>query len=362
MSVKNVFIQVASFHGIAEAEKDTRKGKRYDLEKLEFFNNYEENVHEIVDRLLRHDPPPDSYHYFYLYEPKLRKVVYADYWTKIIQRACYNALNPILRKGYIFDSHSCVPDHGQLSAMQRVAEWVNYADKGYSKCYYLKMDAEKFFYRIDHEILMKILRKKISDLDMLWLLEHYICHASKAFGLPFGIKSPMDIPDSEMLWDVGVPIGGGLSHTYGNLYVDPFDQIIKREWRLPYYARYMDDMIIIHPDKDVLHKVRKFAEEFFRDELRLRLNEKTAIRPLNQGIEFVGYRIFPGHVSIRKSTSLRMKRHLRQVMDDYRDGELSFEKARETVMSYKAMMKHVNCDALEKHIFENFVLTHNKED
>ena len=246
--------------------------------------------------------------------------------------------------------------------MQRVAEWVNYADRGYNKCYYLKMDIEKFFYRIDHSVLMKILKKKIGDLDMLWLLEHYLCHASKAFGLPLGAKSPLDIPDSEMLWDVGIPIGGGLSHMYGNLYVNPFDQIVKREWRMHYYARYMDDMIIIHPDKELLHKVKKFAGEYFQDELKLRLNEKTAIRPLNQGIEFVGYRIFPGHVSIRKSTSLRMKRHLRQVMDDYRDGELSFEKARETVMSYKAMMKHVNCDALEKHIFENFVLTHNKED
>lgn len=59
------------------------------------------------------------------------------------------------------------------------------------------------------------------------LIEHYICEASSAFGLPLGVKNPMDVPDKELLWDVGITIGGGLSHMFGNMYLDPLDQMAK---------------------------------------------------------------------------------------------------------------------------------------
>ena len=148
---------------------------------------------------------------------------------------------------------------------------------------------------------------------------------------------------------------------YGNLYLDPLDQMLKRSERVEIFERYMDDSVIVSPDKDELHRLHRRADEFIGDVLKLRLNEKTVIRPVSQGIDFVGYRIWPGHVSLRKSTALRMKRYLRLVERQYRDEEISFEKAHQTVISYKALMKHVDCEALDKHIFDRFVLTHNKE-
>jgi len=57
-----------------------------------------------------------------------------------------------------------------------------------------------------------------------------------------------------------------------------------------------------------------------------------------------------------------MKRRLKRVQDDYRDYRLSFEKANDTVMSYAALMKHCDCEALKKKIFDNFVLTHNPKE
>jgi RNA-directed DNA polymerase len=193
-------------------------------------------------------------------------------------------------------------------------------------------------------------------------LEHYVCHASRAFGLPVGISSPLDIPDDEMLWDVGIAIGGGLSHMYGNMYLNPMDQMAKREEHIPYYIRYMDDVIILSTDKDELHRYKNRFSEFLGDELRLQLNNKTAIRPISHGMEFVGYTIRPGNVKLRKSTSLRMKRHLKTIQELYRDYEIDLDRARSTLMSYKALMDHCDCRALEKKIFEDFVLTHNPKE
>lgn len=362
MSIKNLFREISSFENILIAEKDVRAGGRYDSEELTFWGKYEDNLHAITEAVQTLNFPPDLYRSFYVYEPKLRRIVCADYTTKVIQRAVYNVLNPKVCQGFITDTYSCVKGRGQLNAMLRLSEWVNYVTNSGKTWYYLKADVEKFFYRIDHEILMKIIRKKVGDKKVVRIMEHYICEASKAFGLPLGVKNPMDIPDDKMLWDVGITIGGGLSHMYGNMYLDPLDQLAKRTCSIKYYIRYMDDVIILSDNKEDLNRYKREFSDFLGDELRLRLNNKTAIRPVSQGIEFVGFRIWPGYVRLRKSTSLHMKRHLKEMQEKYRRYEISFSKVNETVMSYKALMKHCDCRALEKKIFSEFVLTHNPKE
>lgn len=362
MPVKNVYQTIVSFENLLQAEKDSRAGKRYETEQLNFWGNLEDNLHIISDDLKSFNFPPDIYHHFYVYEPKLRKVIYSDYTTKVIHRAVYNVLNPIMCKGFISDTYSCIVGRGQLQAMKRLAEWVDYVTKSGERWYYLKLDVEKFFYRMDHEILMNIINKKISDKDAVRMLEHYVCHASIAFGLPLGVKSPLDISEEDMLWDVGIAIGGGLSHMYGNMYMDRLDQMAKRTEGIKYYIRYMDDIIVLSPDKELLHRYKARFSEFLNDELRLRLNNKTAIRPVSAGIEFVGYQIRPTNVRLRKSTSLRMKRRLASLKEKYRNYEVSFEKVTETVMSYKALMSHCDCRALEDKIFSEFVLTHGSKE
>lgn len=359
MSIKNVYCQITSFENLLHAEKDSRAGKRYEAEQIAFWGNLENNLHTLSEQLILHNYPPDVYHHFYVYEPKLRKVIFSDYTTKVIQRAAYNVLNPIVCKGFISDTYSCIKGRGQLKAMQRMANWVDYTEKSGEKWYYLKMDVEKFFYRMDHEVLMKIIRKKIGDKEAVKFLEHYICHASRAFGLPLGIKSPLDVSDNEMLWNVGIAIGGGLSHMYGNMYLDPIDQMAKREEKIPYYIRYMDDIIILSTNKEKLHKYKARFSDFLQSELKLRFNSKTAIRPITHGLEFVGYTIRPSNVRLRKSTSLRMKRHLKVVQKLYQDYKIELDRARATLMSYKALMEHCDCRALEQKIFDDFVLTHN---
>lgn len=362
MSIKQIYEKISSFDNVLLAEQNVRAGSRYDREELIFWGSYEDNIHEIAERMQTLDFPPDRYHSFYVYEPKLRKIVSADYTTKVIQRSVYNILNPLICKGFISDTYSCVVDRGHINAMLRLAGWVDYVSASGRAWYYYKSDMEKFFYRIDHDVLMKLLRKKISDKKVIRLSEHYICEASKPFGLPLGVKNPMDIPGDEMLWDVGITIGGGLSHMYGNIYLDPLDQMAKRTFGIRYYIRYMDDIVVLSDSKEDLHRYHREFSDFLGDELHMRMNGKTAIRPVSQGIEFVGFRIWPGRVRLRKSTSLHMKRHLKEVQEQYRRGEISFNKANQAVMSYKALMKHCDCEALDKKIFSEFVLTHNPKE
>ena len=360
MSIRNVYDVICSYGCIMKAEKDCAAGKHYDPEVMAFRSNYEENLYDIVHGLREGVVPPTAYRHFYVYEPKIRKVIYIDYVSKIIQRAIYNVINPRLKDCFIADTYSCIEGRGQLTAMQHLQKWLKYTAASGKKWYYYKLDVEKFFYRMSHEVLMEILNKKIGDKRTVALIGHYINDSPIPFGLPLGIKSPK-IPHSEMLWDVGIPIGGGMSHMLANMYMDVLDQECKRNLRIPYYTRYMDDVIILWHDKEQLHQWRDYIEKFIHDRLRLTLNKRTVLRPISQGIEYVGYRIWPNYVTIRKSTTLRMKRNLKRKALAYRDYRISFEEAHQTVMSYKAMLKYCDCTELNASIWRNFVLTHNTD-
>ena len=129
------------------------------------------------------------------------------------------------------------------------------------------------------------------------------------------------------------------------------------------YSRLLKERIIfLGDDKSQMHEQFDEIEEFANDELKLEFNEKTALRPIGIGVEYLGYIIRPHHMTIRKSTSLRMKRRLKKTMEDYNDYSIDFAKADATVQSYSAMMKWCDCTDLQKSIFDNFVLTHNKLD
>ena len=263
----------------------------------------------------------------------------------------------MLIKGYIKDSYGCIPERGPLTAMFRLKYWLEQVNRKDEQWYYLKLDISKYFYRISHRILKKILAKKIKDQRLLKLLESIIDCKHTPFGLPPG-RSPGEVPLEERLFDVGMPIGNLLSQVFANVYLDALDQFCKRELQIHCYVRYMDDVIILSSSKAQLQEWKVRIASFLETELELQLNNKTCIRPINQGIEFVGYRVWPDKVVLRKKTTLHIKRVLKAKKEAYRVKEISFKQATDTLQSYLGMMKYCDCDALKEKILDDFVLTH----
>lgn len=95
---------------------------------------------------------------------------------------------------------------------------------------------------------MDILRKKIADEDLLHVLSVIINCEDTNFGLPLGADIG-DVAFDELLGEVGLPIGNLTSQMFANLYLNELDQFCKHKLHLHYYIRYMDDIIILHPDK-----------------------------------------------------------------------------------------------------------------
>lgn len=106
--------------------------------------------------------------------------------------------------------------------------------------------------------------------------------------------------EKERMSGIGMPIGNLTSQMFANLYLNELDQYVKHKLKVQYYARYMDDMIVLHPDKRYLRQIKDEISVFVEEKLHLTLNNKTSINTSNQGIDFCGYRIWPTHKKFRK--------------------------------------------------------------
>lgn len=357
MTIRNVYYEITSFHTLMVADTHVSKGKRENTERLRFYDNREGNLEEISTLLRAGKVPKVEYHSFYVYVPKVRKVIFIDYWSKVVQRAIYDVLNPKICQTFIEHTYACVKGRGQLAAMEQLYTWMRETRTSGTEWYYYKFDVAKFFYRIDHEILMDICRKKIDNPRTVDLLGYYINNDAVPFGMPLDANQ-LTITEEQMLYDLGIPIGGGLSHMLGNMYLDPLDQFCKRVLGIKRYIRYMDDIIILDNDKERLKEYGRRMTQFLEERLHLNFNNKTALRPVRVGCEFVGFVIYNDHVILRKSTTLRMKRTLRKTRQDYHDNLITFKEANATMQSYLAMLSHVDCKKFKEKLLDEFVLTH----
>lgn len=119
----------------------------------------------------------------------------------------------------------------------------------------------------------------------------------------------------------------------------------------------MDDFIILHHNKKYLHRLKDDVECFLNNELKLHLNNKTCIRPISTGVEFVGFKIWPTHRRLKKKTALKIKKRLKYLKKAYARGEVDFDSVNATVQSYLGVLKHCNSYYLKQSIFNDFVLT-----
>lgn len=273
MKIKNVFDLIFSMENLYGALEDASDQRRYNKDVMLFNFNAWDNLKEIRDSVYDGTYTIDKYYIFYVYEPKKRMIMSIKFKHRVVQWAIYRVINPMLIKGYIKDSYGCIPERGPLTAMFRLKYWLEQVNRKDEQWYYLKLDISKYFYRISHRILKKILAKKIKDQRLLKLLESIIDCKHTPFGLPPG-RSPGEVPLEERLFDVGMPIGNLLSQVFANVYLDALDQFCKRELQIHCYVRYMDDVIILSSSKAQLQEWKVRIASFLETELELQLNNK----------------------------------------------------------------------------------------
>jgi retron-type reverse transcriptase len=353
-SIKNIYEKIYDFENLHKAWEEARKGKRYRDDVLIFNRNYEEQLINIQNHLIYETYEVGKYHTFYVYEPKKRLIMSLPFKDRIVQWAIYRQLFPLYEKTFIFDSYACRKGKGTHKAADRLQYWLRQTERKPERYYYLKMDISKYFYRVDHDILLKILARRIKDQRLLNLLEKIINCESMNFGLPPG-KEPDEVEVSDRLGNKGMPIGNLTSQMFANIYLNEVDQYAKHELGLHYYIRYMDDIIILHHDKKHLAEVKELLRTFLADELRLDLNNKTAIRPCSMGVDFVGFRIWATHRRLKKKTEVKIKRNLKRQIAKVKAGEERKDRLDRSVASYRGILSHFNSYGLRRKLHTMYI-------
>lgn len=321
---------MADHANVQKAYNKARKCKRYRKDVLLFTRDKEENLERVRDEILGLSYEPSEYRYFKVYEPKERQIMALPFYDRVVQHAINNVLEPIFEKRFISHSYACRKDKGMHAASDTLKSWLH----GWQRhrpdmpLYAIKADIHHYFQSIDHGVLKAEMRRVIKDAGTLVLIDRIIDHNGQ-------------MPDG-----TGIPVGNLTSQLFANIYLDKLDKYIKHTLGAKQYIRYMDDFIILNPDKERIRCWLDDIEVFLRDELILGLNPKTAILCTKNGIDFVGYKHRATHRKVRPDSIKRIKRTIKR----YERGGITKEGLQRSVSSWMGHAGHADSYHLRQKI------------
>ena len=329
--IDGLYERLVSLENLKLADENARKGKLQSYGVLTHDKNKEANLislhHQLKNKTFKNSP----YEMFNIYVPKERVIYRLPYFPdRIVHHATMNILEPIWMKIFTKDTYSCIKNRGIHAGAKSLKEALREDKKGTTYC--LKMDIKKFYPSINHDILKIIIRKKIKDKDVLWLLDEIIDSAE------------------------GVPIGNYLSQYFANLYLAYFDHWIKEEKKIKYYWRYADDMVVLSTNKDELHNLLMEIKEYMSSKLNLVIKENYQVFPVEKrGIDFLGYVFFHDHTILRKGIKINFKKKM--YLMNKRKKKPSKMEYKKAIASWYGWCKH--CDS--RHLLQTIFKTINYE-
>lgn len=189
---------------------------------------------------------------------------------RMIQQALNQALTPVFDPKFSEDSYGFRPGRSTHQAVLRAKEHI---EAGYR--WVVDLDLEKFFDRVQHDVLMSRVARRVKDKRILHLIGGYL----RAGMMEGGLVSPRA---------EGTPQGGPLSPLLSNILLDELDKELERRGHR--FVRYADDFQVFVKSKAAGERVMTSLEGFLTKRLRLKVNrEKSAVgRPW--GRKFLGYR------------------------------------------------------------------------
>ena len=335
----SILEQITSKEALFAAWSEFKSGKMKRRDVQEYWRRLEKNVFKLHRDLrvksYRHGP----YASFYIQDPKVRHVRKACVRDRLVHQALYTYLTRLYESRFIhhlYSSRIKKGTHRGVDALQRMT--LETSRNLTCPCWALKCDIRKFYDTVDHELLLNLLEENIGDRDVIWLLREII-RSFHVEGTP----------------GKGLPIGNLTSQIFTSVYLNEFDQFMKHKLRARHYIRFADDFVILSHRKQELEEILPRVRSFLSENLHLELHpHKIILRPLRQGIDFLGYVTLPHHRVLRTKTKRRMKRKLKSKLAMYFKGEVSEQSLHQSMQSYLGLMKHADTYKLQDEIKNAF--------
>ena len=268
------------------------------------------NIINIYETLKTKSYHHSKYNVFLVKEPKYRIIMSENIFDKVVNHLISEyILLPLIEPRLIPMNVATRRDKGLKLGLSYTKDYINHLKRKYDNFYILKCDIHKYFYSISHEKLIEKLRNILPDEEVIEVIKS-ILTSTYQNNTNSQIKRLVD-REKEILRKAnnpymkkrfkelstipyyqegrGLPIGNMTSQLFAIYYLNDLDHFIKEQLHIKYYIRYMDDFILMHPDREYL----KYCLEEIRKKVaaeELKLNQKTKIISMKDGLNFLGYR------------------------------------------------------------------------
>ena len=347
----NLYPQIIDFDNIYLSAKKAQKGKRFQHNVLQFNYNLETELLKIQQELKDKTYQPGNYRTFHLRDIKTRLISAAPYRDRVVHHALCNIIVPIFERTFISDTYANREGYGTHKALRRFTDFAR------SSRYVLQCDIRKYFPSIDHEILKKLIRRKIKCQDTLWLIDKIIDNSNEQEQVIHYFSG------DDLLTPIqrrhGLPIGNLTSQWMANIFLSGFDHFVKEQLKVTKYLRYVDDFALFSDDHQFLKEARIFIEEYLV-QLRLKIHPiKSQLFETREGASFLGFRIFPDNIKVRNQNLTRARKRLKKLQKNYAQGNIDIQDIKQSLNSWSAHLKHGDTWRLRKQIFDSLVFTRN---
>jgi RNA-directed DNA polymerase len=320
------FHQLTTLDNLWDCWQNARSNKGSRLRIQRFAEDPLRHLITIQQRLRDRQYTFGPYKTFTVREKKFRDVVDAPMKDRIVHWMLYQYLLPIWQPRFIHDTFGNLPGRGTHAAIRRLAQFA----RSENATWVLQLDISKYFYSINHELLKERALRHIGDhqvrMLMITLIDSFRTDGS--YDHLFAESTLFRQTSAK-----GMPIGNLTSQLFANIFLNDFDHWIKETLRVKRYVRYVDDMAILGESRDQLQELCEQITTRLASEGLTIHPHKIRLAPASAGIPFLGYVVWPNHISAGRYVRSRYHQRLRQHESGTRDRT-------DALRSYKAMLNH----------------------
>ena len=339
--MKRDYNYLVDINKIIDCYNDIKKNTKNKEKLINFDLFISSNIISIYNILNNKIYKHNKYNIFIIYKPKIRIVMSEILEDKIINHLVSKYyLLPLIEPKLIYSNVATRVNKGTKEGIRLLKKYLNNIKLKHNKFYILKIDIKKYFFNIDHEILLNKLNKIILDKDIFNLIKNIIDSTNEEY---INNKINKLINDKEYLYKQGkgLNIGSMSSQILAIFYLNDIDHYIKEKLKIKYYIRYMDDFLLIHYDYNYLLHCLENIKLMLRD-LKLSTNNKTRIYNSKEGFEFLGYKLFIKKKRLIIKVRYRNKVSIRRKLNYLKKNNI--EKYNRVLSSYKGYLKDSNVD------------------
>ncbi|WP_460824268.1 RNA-directed DNA polymerase [Lysobacter olei] len=362
--------QEVTLRALFDAWRRAARGKVPSRNQLAFDAKWSSGLLQLQAQLAAGTWSPRPSTCFIATRPKAREIHAPDFGDRVVHHWLVPQLESLWEPRFIHDSYANRRGKGSHAAVRRLQQFVRQVASGQGGGYYLQLDIHNFFNSIHRATLYGQLKPVMARHGLPEPVRRATHALLRHPAMQPGVQvraTPEElalVPAHKRLANApkgcGLPIGNLSSQFFANVYLDALDQFVKHELKAKRYLRYVDDFVIVHHDREQLATWQAHIERFLGQHLRLSLKADQKLRPLADGIDFLGYVVRPSHTLARR----RVVAHAKAALADWGRSHVAYgamratpadlRRIQATAASYAGHLRHANSHRLQAALRRRF--------